>query len=376
MRVLHINSGNLYGGIEVLLGTLARHRALCPSLEPEFALCFPGRTQQELADTGVPVHMLGAVRISRPWTIWQARLRLLKLLQGHSFDAVICHGAWSLAIFARAVRKSKVPLVFWLHAPPSPRRLHWLERLASWNPPDLTICNSDFTRTEVGRLFPQGKSTRIYYPVHFPGCSHVPEERRALRQKYDTAEGDVVLLQAGRWDPYKGHMVLLEALARLVHLPGWTCWQVGVAQNDGERIYLGAIQEAIVRLGIAGRMRFLGFQDNQFELPGVMAAADVFCQPNIAPEAFGIVFIEALYTGLPVVSSDFGGPAEIIDDTCGVLVPPNRVDALADSIGTLIQSAELRRRLGDGGPVRVRALCDPAARLQQLCESLEPLCNS
>ncbi len=92
IRVLHVNSGNLYGGIEVLLVTLARLRGLCPEMAPEFALCFPGRTHDELAAAGVPVHALGGARISRPWTVWRSRRRLREVLKQGRFDAVICHG--------------------------------------------------------------------------------------------------------------------------------------------------------------------------------------------------------------------------------------------------------------------------------------------
>ncbi len=89
MRVLHVHSGNMYGGVETLLVTLARHRDLCPSMEPHYALCFEGRLSEELTAAGVHVHLLGNVRISRPLTILRARRALKDLLQRVSFDLVI-----------------------------------------------------------------------------------------------------------------------------------------------------------------------------------------------------------------------------------------------------------------------------------------------
>ena len=50
MRVLHVSSGNLYGGVETALVALARFRNLCPAMQPEFALCFEGRLSKELAN--------------------------------------------------------------------------------------------------------------------------------------------------------------------------------------------------------------------------------------------------------------------------------------------------------------------------------------
>ena len=55
MKVLHISSGNLYGGVEVLLATLAREQACCPEMEPHFALCFEGRLSPELIEFGAAV---------------------------------------------------------------------------------------------------------------------------------------------------------------------------------------------------------------------------------------------------------------------------------------------------------------------------------
>ena len=88
----------------------------------------------------------------------------------------------------------------------------------------------------------------------------------------------------------------------------------------------GALKTRAVSLGIADRVRFVG---QRADVPQLMAAADIFCQPTRAPEPFGLVFVEALSQSLPVVTFAMGGPAEIVDETCGVLLPPGRTDELA-----------------------------------------------
>src|ERR1700730_3572931 len=85
IRVLHVSAGNLYGGVETLLATLARFRTVCPGMEPHFACCYEGRLSSELMAAGAPVHMLGPARISRPWTVWRARRRLRSILQQERF---------------------------------------------------------------------------------------------------------------------------------------------------------------------------------------------------------------------------------------------------------------------------------------------------
>ncbi len=67
VRILHLHADNLYGGVETLLVTLANLLRLCPTMKPNFALCMEGRWSKKLVSTSAQVHLLGAVRISRPW---------------------------------------------------------------------------------------------------------------------------------------------------------------------------------------------------------------------------------------------------------------------------------------------------------------------
>src|SRR5688572_14365231 len=103
LRVLHLYAGNLYGGVERLLVTLARERHHCAEMETQFGFCLDGRVAAELREVGVPVHLLGNVRFSRPWTVLRARRKLHRFLQECQVNLVICHGCWAHALFAPAV---------------------------------------------------------------------------------------------------------------------------------------------------------------------------------------------------------------------------------------------------------------------------------
>ena len=142
MRVMHIVSGRLYGGVETLLVTLARCRALSTAMEPEFALCFDGRLREELAETGAPVHLLGEVRARHPVSVMRARRQLRELLNTRSIDVVVCHLPWAEAVFGTVARRAGVPLVFWMHGPANGRG--WLDRWAALTPPDAAICRSNW----------------------------------------------------------------------------------------------------------------------------------------------------------------------------------------------------------------------------------------
>ena len=373
MKVLHISSGNLYGGVEVLLATLAREQACCPEMEPYFALCFEGRLSHELIELGVPAQMLGSVQTRFPWQVWMARRRLAALLRKESFDVVVCHMAWAHAIFGPVVRRAGLPLVFWMHDAAQGR--HWIERWAARCPPDLVVSNSQYTANTLPNLF-SGRTAPaceiIHCPVSLPVAPLAPAERAALRSSLDTPQDACVIIQVSRMEPYKGHALHLDALARLADVPGWICWIVGAAQRPHEQAYLAQLREQAAKAGIGDRVRFTG---DRRDVRAVLSAADVFCQPNLGPEPFGIVFIEALYARLPVLSTARGGALEIVDETCGRLVAPDSAESVAAVLRQLLTDGALRQKLGDAGADRAAQLCAPAgvlARLQTALTALLP----
>ncbi len=368
MRVLHVHSGNLYGGVETLLVTLARYRDFCPSMEPQFALCFEGRLSEELAAVGATVHLLGKVRVRQPLSVLRSRRALKNILREHKFDIVVCHSTWPQAIFGPVARAAGLPLVYWLHA--AVNNHHWLELWARLTPPDLALCNSRFTLSTLPKLYPEVSSQLMYYPVTEPWPRVSDSERQALRAEFRVPMEATVILQTSRMEIWKGHGLLLHALALLKDIPGWVAWIVGGAQRPHELRYLNSLKELAATLGVADRITFVG---QRSDVPRILAAADIHCQPNTGPEPFGITFVEALYAGIPVVTTAMGGAKEIVSKSCGILVPPEDPQTLAVALRPLIQDGALRKRLGAAGPTRARQLCDPKTQLARLEEVLGSL---
>jgi glycosyltransferase involved in cell wall biosynthesis len=363
MRVLHISGGNMYGGVETILVTLARYRHLCPEMQPSFAVCFEGRLSKELAALNVPVRMLGNVRTSRVWSVVRARRHLRKLLSEEPFDAVICHMCWAHAIFGPEAKRAGLPLIFWAHGVATGR--HWLERWAGWTTPDAAVANSAFTAASVHNLFEGVPTHVVYCPVAMTEGQSV--DRKAIRREIEAPEDAVVILQVSRMEPWKGHRLHLRALSKMRDEPAWICLMVGGAQRPEELEYVRALERQTEELGLIGRVRFLG---QRSDVGSLMAAADLFCQPNQSPEPFGIVFIEALAAQLPVVTTALGGGIEIVTESCGFLVPPENPTALANCLRSLVVSPGLRLALGQAGPARARELCDPATQLGRLHQTL------
>jgi glycosyltransferase involved in cell wall biosynthesis len=364
-RILHLHSGNLYGGVETLLHTLARLRHLNAGMEPHFGLCFEGRLSQELTQTGASVHLLGNVRISRPWTVWRARRRLSALLRSQAYDAVVCHMPWPLVVFGGTARAAGQKLVFWAHSGHTGRS--WLERMAQRTEPDLAISNSRFIAETIASLYPNVSAPVIFYPVELRDSPEAPRWRTAVRRELGAADDEVVIVQVSRYEAWKGHLLHLQALERIKHQGKWVCWLVGGPQTESDHAHFDEVRRTAQRLGLETRVRFLG---QRSDVPHLLAGADIFCQPNQGPEPFGIVFIEALWAGLPVVTTAMGGALEILDESCGFLTEPDNPVSLAESLERLIAWPDLRARLGKAGPARARLLCDPATQMHALSQAL------
>jgi glycosyltransferase involved in cell wall biosynthesis len=361
LSVLHVHSGNLFGGIERAILTCVENLHLAPSIRFEFALCFTSRFSEELSAAGQMIHKLPEVRVRNPVSIISARRNLRRLLEQKRYDVVLCHSPWSHAIFAPVIRLAGIPELFWAHARFTGK--HWLERWARRSKPELVISNSDYSDQSVTQIFPGIPHQVLRCPVNTKSVLLSPAERSGVRTEFKTPDVAVVIMQVSRMEAGKGHEELLSAAATFPKDLRWYIWFVGGAQRDRERKYLEHLKAVAAKLGLIERVRFIGERN---DVPRLLAAADLLCQPNTSADSFGLVFVEALSQSLPVVTFAMGGPAEIVDETCGVLLPPGRTDALAMQLERLIADGDLRRRLGESGPARAKALCDPVIILPQL----------
>jgi len=351
MRVLHVAAGNLYGGVERMLEAIAAH--VPPGSSHAFALAFEGRLSAGLDAAGAPRHDLGRVRFSRPLTVWRARRRLRRIAP--AFDAVIAHAPWAFSLAGRAV--APATRVMWAHD--ASNGMHWTERTAARLDPSLVICNSEFTSRAVAAWLPAARREVVLPPV--PAQVTPAGTREAVRRELGAEPETVAILLASRFERWKGHTDLLQAAKTLKGR--WTIWIAGAPQRPHEAEYERELRALAADPALSGRVRFLG---ERREVARVFAAADLHCQPNTHPEPFGIAFVEALDARLPVVTFDFGGASEIVTRTCGVLLPPDDRAALGPALQRLIDDPAARAAMGQAGPARARALCDPASQIARL----------
>ncbi|MGO9032474.1 glycosyltransferase family 4 protein [Mycobacterium sp.] len=155
------------------------------------------------------------------------------------------------------------------------------------------------------------------------------------------------VLFLGRYDePRKGMAVLIDALPGLVeHFPGVQVLVVGRGDQDELRSKAG---------GLAGHLRFLGQVDDAAKA-SALRSADVYCAPHTGGESFGIVLVEAMAAGTPVVASDLHAFRRVLrDGDAGRLVPVEDGAALAAGLVAVLENDQLAKRYVAAGADAVR----------------------
>jgi glycosyltransferase involved in cell wall biosynthesis len=271
----------------------------------------------------------------------------------------------SAAVAAGAAER----VMWWQHGIPDG---HWLDRLATALPTRAIGCYCNEARDAQTRLRPR-RPTFVVHPGIDAPSPPSESERHELRAKLGLPEDRPVIGMVARLQPGKGHHRFLRVLARLrsaghlVHglIVGGQAFQ----RSPGYGPYLHRLA---IDLGLREHLTFTG----QVRDAGrYVSAMDVFVSPS-SSESFGIVLLEAMAAGLPIVAVDSGGPGEIIESgRSGLLVAERGEDALAASIDTLLIDSELRRRLGDAGNERCRRLFTAARMTRELEERFEELCR-
>lgn len=195
---------------------------------------------------------------------------------------------------------------------------------------------SDAARDDVTRHFPG--------PVRvIPNGVDLDRFRPGLRPLPRFDDGIPNVLFVGRFDPRKGLPELLRA-AEILTLEGLRFRLILVGD--------GRLRERLERMThgpLRGRVLFEGRVDHD-RLPRYYATADVFCSPAVSGESFGLVLLEAMAVGAPVLATDLPGYRCVVtNDSDGILVPPRDVPALAAALKGLLLDLGLRRRLGARG---------------------------
>jgi len=203
----------------------------------------------------------------------------------------------------------------------------------------FVACISHFCRSQVLIWTPPDRWGR----VHIVHCGVDPGE---FTPRPHRTRGHRLLF-TGRLAAVKGLPILLEAVARLA--PEHPDIELLLAGDGPDR---PALEQRAADLGITDRVRFLGYQSSD-QVRALLQETDVFALPSFA-EGVPVVLMEAMASGVPVVTTRIAGIPELVeDDVSGFVVPPGDVAALVAAIDALLRDPSLRSRLGAAGRATV-----------------------
>jgi phosphatidylinositol alpha-mannosyltransferase len=294
-----------------------------------------------------------------PVGVW----RVARLLRRQRFDIVHVHEPLTPLVPWAALDFATAPLVGTFHVyREHGHRLYSLSRLALRALVDrlaYRIAVSEAARRTVSQYFP-GPYDIVPNGIDLDEFT-APRERPRVFEVPGRS-----VLYVGRLEPRKGVEALVSAIATVQRvLPDVRLLIVGDGPERGRLTRLAADCRAEVT--------FLGRVAND-ALPGYFQAADVVCSPALGGESFGIVLLEAMACGRPVVASRIDGYVGLMGDAdCGALVPPGDAGALAHALERLLVNEDLRRALGARGAAAARAYDSSAiaARLDAIYRRLQ-----
>lgn len=162
----------------------------------------------------------------------------------------------------------------------------------------------------------------------------------AIQQEFGLQDSDIVISNIGRISRWKGQHIFIKALADVVkEYPQVKALVVGPSEPGvGDPKYLQELQKLTENLNLKDHVIYTG---NREDIPGILSVSDMVVHSSIEPEPQGLVIVEALFYGKPVIVSDAGGAAElIVNNQGGLKVPPGNFAELTKAIINLIKCHE------------------------------------
>jgi glycosyltransferase involved in cell wall biosynthesis len=334
------------GGAERALAGLAR-RLPEAGVQPLVALLQHGPFESWLEQAGCPFRVLPAGRGRQVHRATAAIVRLARLARTSGAEAVISNMGKGHCYGGPAAALGGVPSIMWQHAIPEANRF---ERAASLVPASAVVASCDEAVAAQLRLTPSRRVVKIPLGCAIEEIEARQGEGRGIRRALGWEASPLVGI-VGRLERGKGQDVFLRAAARVARQrPDVRFVVVGGAVLGWEGPYPAEL-EALARdlPELAGRVRFAGHQADAYPW---FDALDVVVHASYG-EPFGLVLVEAMALGRPLVATAAGGPLEIVEDgSSGLLVPPGDPEAMGGAILRILSDPGLAARLGAGARVR------------------------
>jgi glycosyltransferase involved in cell wall biosynthesis len=282
----------------------------------------------------------------------RAILRRRRFLQGRHIDLLHLnnHPSFTCYDWLPAARLAGIPCVVNAMGDAEDDRLVSRALMRRY---DRVIAISEFMRGRMLELgIPDRRITTVYLGLDAQAYrARVRRSPSEVRQELGVPADRVLVVMVGNLKFWKGQHVVLEALAGL---PGdlkgrLTVLFVGATAPMGES-YAESLRDTVRREGLEDVARFVGSRQ---DVPDLVNAADICLHASVMPEPFGLVVLEAMALGRPMIAARIGGPAEILTPESGLVFDPAQPAELTAALSRLATDRLLRERIGQAALRRV-----------------------
>lgn len=351
------------GGAEELLWTFLRSVDR-PRIEPTIVFFAAGQFEGEVAGLGFPTVVVEAGRMRQLGKAAATVRGLAAVLRQERAELLLdwsakthLYGAPAAVLAGMGGRTT-----WWQHSIPGGG---WLDRLAASMPARAVLCSSEAAATAQRRLWPRRHAVSVAPGTDAPVT-------RGDGASLDIPAGRLVVGIVGRLQPWKRQDLVIRAVAALAETGVDAHALVVGGDAYGLSPEYGPSLRALAGKLAPGRVTFTG---QVADTAPYMSAMDVLVNAS-AEEPFGLVLIEAMALGTPVVAFDAGGPAEIVEHgVSGLLVRGDPERALVAALSSLAKDPSLRLRFGREGHGRWAGHYTAEAFAERLTSQLERLCR-
>lgn len=345
--VLLVSPSGVPGGAERALVGLARH---LPSFgfQPAAVVLQEGVVEEWFAEVGCPVSRIEAGRMRQLPAALRTVNQLRRLIGRQGSGAVVSNMAKGHIYGGLAAHAAGVPGFWWQHGIPDGGLF---ESLAARVPAAGVVCSCEDAMAAQRRLTPRRPCFKVYPGSAVAEMSSGRGSGAPIRAELGW-QGRPIVGIVGRLQPWKGQGVFLQAAAQVAAVrPEVRFLIVGGAILGWEDDYPEELRRLSQDLGIEDRVHFAGHQPDIYPW---FDALDVVVNASFG-EPFGLVLVEAMALGKPLVATAAGGPLEIVEDgVSGLLVPVGEPDPMAQAILRVLTAPVLAASLGREAELRAR----------------------
>lgn len=346
MRILHINSARTFGGGERHTADLAnalhrRGHELFAAASPNSPLV--GELKRLPSQNIFELPLRNALDV-------QSAIELARRVREKEIEIIHAHVARDYLLAVLASKRSNAALVLTRHLERPLKSVHrWtLSRVARV----IAVSKAVERALLDQKIFPVEKIRHIPNGVDVgrfergAQSSDVENLRRQLRIK-----GRLLVGTAGELREHKGQEDFIRAAHIIAREEAAVEFIIAGEDASPRKEYRAYLEKLVAELGLQSRVHFTGWLK---DVATLLPALDVFISSSHV-EPFGLVMVEAMAAGVPVVATATGGAREIVEDkVTGKLVPVGDVEGLAEAVSALLTDASERRLMGERARLRAR----------------------